>query len=191
MEKEDYLDVEIIKKRNEKLKEKYSTLETGIYINGEVKKFEWQEVLDSFFVMVPEDFLLMPDELADVKYPFIFRPPCILTNDDLTINLNFNEFPNNLEETTLKKVTEDVKNSLEREHGTFDFGKVKPFKNVEGYYFEFRQNVMDGELYHMLANIKLNNTIYQLTFNCISSNYSEWKSAILQIWGSADYNEED
>lgn len=187
---EEYLDVEIIKNRNEKLKEQYSTFETGIYINGKIKQFEQKEVLDSLFVMIPSEFLLMPDELVSVKYPFVFRPACILTNQDLTINLNFNEFPNHFQDTTMMQVTENVKQALIQESGTFKFSDIKSLNNVEGYYFQFHQNVMDGQLYHMLANIKLNNHIYQLTFNCLCSDYLDWKPAVLQIWESAEYREE-
>jgi len=187
---EEHLDVEIIQKRNERLKEQYSTLETGIYINGEIIEFGRKEIFDSFFIMTPVAFTLMPDELADVKYPYVFRPPCILTNNDLTINLNFNDLPYNLRETTVMQITENVKQTLENEQGAFDFGEVKSLNNIEGYYFDFYQNVMDGELYHMLANIKLGGNIYQLTFNCLFSDYLDWKPVVLQIWESAEYGEE-
>jgi len=191
MKKEEYLNIEILQNRSKKLKKHYSTLGAGFYFDGTVVEFERREVLNSFFMMIPKEFTFMPDELTDVKYPFVFRPPCILTNDNLTINLSFNELPNNLQETTFMQTTENVKKILENEQGIFDFGEVKSLNNIECYYFDFRQNAMDGELYHMLANIKLNNNIYQLTFNCTTSSYLEWKSAVLQMWESAEYGEED
>ena len=191
MEQEEYLDVEIIQKRTELLKEQHGELETGIYINGEVIEFARKEVLDSLFVMIPVKFALMLDELADVKYPFIFRPGCILTNEDLTINLNFNEYPNNLGETTMMQATENVKEILENKQEAFDFGEVTPLNNIDGYYFDFRQNVEDGELYHMLANVKINNHFYQLTFNCLLSEHVDWKPAVVQIWESAEYRKEE
>jgi len=187
---EEYLDVEIIQKRNEKLKDQHTTLETGIYINGEITEFERKEIFDSFFIMTPIAFTLIPDELADVKYPFVFRPPYILTNNDLTINFNFSKFTNNLQKTTIMETTEEVKKVLENEQDVSNFGEVKSLVNIEGYYFDFRQNVMDGELYHMLANIKLGDNIYQLTFNCLFSIYLDWKPAVLQMWESAEYDKE-
>ena len=191
MEEEVYLDEEILQKRREKLKEQYCTLETGIYIEGQIKEFERKEVLDSLFVLIPTTFTLMPDELAEVKYPFVFRPACILTNETLTVNLNFNEFPNALGETTLLQATENMKEILENEQSVFDFGEVIALKGIEGYYFDFRQNVMDGELYHMIANINLEDHLYQCTFNCLFSNQLDWKSAVVQMWESAKYHKED
>ena len=189
MKKEEYLDVKIINQRNEQLKKQHKSIETGCYINGTIVEFEEKEALDSIFLMMPSEFTLMPDELVKIKYPFDFRPLCVLTNDELTVNFNFNEFRTDYEEKTMKQLTEMVKETLEIESDTFDFGEIKELSKIDGYYFDFRQNVIDGKLYHMVANFKLNQQVYQFTFNCLLSAYSDWKQAVLQVWSSTKYKE--
>jgi len=80
MKKKEYLDVKIISQCNEQLKKQHQSIETGCYINGTIVEFEEKEVLDSIFMMMPTEFTLMPDELVKIKYPFDFRPLCVLTN---------------------------------------------------------------------------------------------------------------
>ena len=187
MEKAEYLDVEILRERTEKLKKQYSTIETGIYINGEIMGFERIKVLDSLSAMTPkEEFALMSEDLARIKYPHTFRPACIFSNQDLTICLTFNKLPTRPYELTLKQATENMKETLENEKGVFNLGEVESLNNIEGHYFEFNQKVIDGELHHMMANIKLNENIYQLTFNCLSSQ-TEWKRAVIPIWESVEH----
>ncbi|MCL1989724.1 MAG: hypothetical protein FWG67_02425 [Defluviitaleaceae bacterium] len=189
MQKQAFKDVEIIQKRRENLKAQYSTLETGIYIEGQIQAFERWKVLDSLVVVIPEGFKVMSEAFAKIKYPLVFKTSCILTHHNLETNLTFNEFPN-APGTTLMQGIQLVKETLENEQGTFDFSEVKPFKNVRGYYFECRQQVMDGALYHMLAHLKQDDRIYQLTFNCLFSNHMDWKSAVVQMWESVEYRKE-
>ena len=90
-------DLEILKKREERKKEKYQTLEDGIYMNGKILQFERKSILNTFTLYLPDIIKQMPKEYARIKYPSEFRPQQILTTCDLSVNLGFTVFPKQIQ----------------------------------------------------------------------------------------------
>ena len=186
MDNQEFPDENILKKREEKLKKEYATLEDGIYLQGNIMTFKREEILDLFLLMIPTNFEIMPEEYANVKYPSTFRPQHLLTSEDLTVNMGFSVFPNNLQ-ADMKQTLQRVKQTLENEQDAFSFSESTPIKDIEGYYFEFRQQAIDGDLYHMMALVKKNQNLYQLSFNCLFSDQLDWQNIALQMWESIDF----
>ena len=61
-----YTEEEILKKREERKREKYSTLETGIYMDGRIMQFQRQELFGEITVMLPDSMQVMPEEYARI-----------------------------------------------------------------------------------------------------------------------------
>lgn len=190
MEETKHLDVEILEKRKEKLKKKHDTLETPIEMESGLVEFERCLIEDlELSIMLPIEFDLMPADVEVMKYPSSFRPLCIYTSPDYLINLNFTHSPTEAVDSALIDTTHTLKEIMERSMETSDFGKIKSFKKIKGYYFDFNQQAMDGQLYHLWATTQINNQVYQLTFNCPFSKHESWESIVLQMWESIEPEE--
>ena len=92
-EKEEFFDEKILEYRRRARKEKFSSLETGMYIKDELVTFSEIPLFnDQFTIMLPDSFVDMPSEIAKIKYPSEQRPQIIKTSMDTTINFAFNLF---------------------------------------------------------------------------------------------------
>ena len=72
-----YVDELILWRREEKRKEQYSTLEEGVYMNGETLTFGRKDILGVMEIMLPDEWKQMPEKFAKIKYPSEFRPGII------------------------------------------------------------------------------------------------------------------
>ena len=89
-ENEEFFDEKILEYRRRARKEKYSTLETGMYIKDELVKFERQKLFhDKLSIMLPTTFVDLPSNLAKIKYSSEQRPQIIKTSLDTTVNWGF------------------------------------------------------------------------------------------------------
>ena len=65
---EEFFDEKILEYRRHARNEKYSTLETGMYIKNELVRFERKEMFQGKLgVMLPESFVTLPAKLARIK----------------------------------------------------------------------------------------------------------------------------
>lgn len=186
-----YKDEEIIKKRVDKKKQKYNSLEQGIYRKGKLVHFESYQVLHSFSIMLPEDWKQMPEEFARIKYPTEFRPQCILTSKELSVNMGFSMFPHELQINETKKMTERVMETIARENPGFQFFKFARIEKIKGYWFSFRSHSMDSDLFNQMLIAPVNGTIMMANFNCLYQEYTEWEQAVLLIWESIEELKEE
>ena len=109
-----YLDEIIIQQRRDLERQKHSTLDTGIYAGEELVFFE-ERVLseDGTKMLLPSDFIEMPEEILKVKYPMEKRPQIIWSNEDSTIDFTFSLLEPEPERDQLQQVRDDFCNTLQ------------------------------------------------------------------------------
>lgn len=179
-----YTDEEILEKREEKKKEKYCSLETGIYLDGRIMKFERKELFDTFSVMLPDCMIRMPERYARVKYPSEFRPQLIMTTDDLNANLGFTLFPESQAECEPVEIAERTKAAIHRANPDSKMYPCRKLKKTEGCWFSFRSHAMDSDLYNMTLIMKIEKSLLLGSFNCLYQEYRKWENTTLMIWDS-------
>lgn len=180
-------------KRKQLVKAQYHELSNGVYLDGEIKIFERQDVLGVITIMMPTDFFEMPTAYAQIKYPSSFRPDFILTHPSMSMTLCFNLFLSNLVETSSEEFATQMKEILLTEAVGLNFSEIQQIEvdKEHGYWFEFRSHGMDEDIYNMMLVIKIKNHILQVIFNCPLSEQLNWKPVVLQIWESIEEKEED
>jgi len=90
-EKDEFFDEKILEYRRKARKEKYNSLETGMYIKDELVHFERNELFQKKMnIMLPVTFVNMPPNLARIKYASEQRPQIIKTSLDTSVNIGFN-----------------------------------------------------------------------------------------------------
>lgn len=187
-----YLDEEILRKREEIKKEKYKTLEKGIYLDGKVIKFQRKNLLDTLSVFVPEIMKQMPEDYARVKYPSEFRPQIIISTLDLSVNMGFTVFPNEIQYNDLMKLSQHMRAAVHRSNPDYQMFSCEALQEIQGYWFDFRSHAMDSDLYNMILAVSVGKKLIQGSFNCYYRDYQKWKKIILLIWESIrELNEEE
>lgn len=101
---EEFLDVKILEYRRQARKEKYCTLETGMYIKNELVEFERKEMFQNrLSLMFPVSFVTLPAKLAKIKYSAQQRPQIIKTSRDTTVNLGMSMTDIAINEENIRK----------------------------------------------------------------------------------------
>ena len=179
---EAYLDEEIIKKREEQKRKKYSSLENGYYVAGKILQFGEKEILGGFRIYLPDNMGTMPEEIARIKYPSEFRPPMILTTVDLSVNIGFNLFERQMEAGETEDMAKRMEAAIEREHPDYRFYGCKEMEKVAGHRFSFRSHGMDSDLYNMMLAVSLEKNLILANFNCPYKDYKHWEKAVVLMW---------
>ena len=179
-----YMDEAILKRREEKKKEKYSTLEDGIYLDGEIITFSREDLFGEISVLLPNVMKQMPEEYARVKYPSEFRPQMILTTLDLSVNLGFTVFPKELSCKDVAALAERMMAAVHRANPDYRLYPPEELKETEGCFFSFRSHAMDSDLYNMMLTAAVGGKLVQGSFNCYYEEHKKWKEMVRMIWES-------
>ena len=71
----EYYDEQILEARWEEERRKHTTLETGIYVEDDLITFSQITLPDTKIrLYLPEQFVVMPDQVREVKYPSLNAP---------------------------------------------------------------------------------------------------------------------
>lgn len=181
-----YIDEEILKKREEQKKLKYTTLEKGIYLDGKLIKFERRNLLSEISVLVPETMIPMPEEYARIKYPSEFRPQVILTTMDLSVNLGFTVFPEQIVVRDIKKMAEQMQAAIHRSNPDYRINPCEDLAETQGCFFSFRSHAMDSDLYNMTLIMPRKKKLVQGSFNCPYRDSQKWNKTVLMMWESIE-----
>ncbi len=169
--------------RIEKLN-RFTSIETGIYVEGELVQF--QEVLlfdDQIGVMLPVEFEDMEPGEARKKYFSEQRPRIIKTNKEGTVDFSFNMIDYKVASEDLEAVINDFHHVLKRfqpmsvclEIGS-DLQAPAPFA-----WMEFISSALDENLYNVLTIYLVGDKLLMLMFNCPFQRRMDWLNCLTQI----------
>ena len=136
-----FLEEEIIKKREELSRERVIDSENGIYLGGEVVRFERREIVEGNSILLPSSFGILPEERAMVKYPSSYRPEKIYSTFDETVNLGFTIFPSDPQVINVLQTTNQVKEALEESKDAFNTYVLSAHGDTKGnkrqYFYDY------------------------------------------------------
>lgn len=176
-----YIDEIIIRKREEQKEKQHTLLDDGVYIKGVIVEFERRTLLDKCSVMLPAMWKRIPDEYAKIKYPSEFRPQEILTSPDLSINIGFTIFTQEMQGTALD-IAEKMQRVIHRAYPDYQIYPGGELQTNEGAWFAFRSHALDSDLYNMMLMAKIKDLSVQGVFNCPYQDWPGWKKIMLQVW---------
>ena len=179
-----YVDELILWRREEKRKEQYSTLEEGVYMNGETLTFGRKDILGVMEIMLPDEWKQMPEKFAKIKYPSEFRPGIILTSTDLEVNMGFTVFPQKIPDGTAGKIVEHMQAVIHRSNPDYPMLGRGKLEKTGGSWFAFRSHALDSDLYNMMMVMSLDGKMLQGIFNCPYKDYRQWEKVAIKMWES-------
>lgn len=178
----DYLDEEILKFRNSMKKDKYSSLETGMYIKSELVHFSENRIFDGrMSVMLPESFVDMPEKYAKQKYPSEQRPQVIKTSLDTTVNFTFSLLDSAFEKAFIPEVLNQFKNILQKVNPAFIFYEQGVDVERKLGWFDFKSYGIDEQIYNIMYVTPVDGKLMHGIFNCQYRDIMEWKEAAKQV----------
>lgn len=181
-EKEDFFDEKILEYRRRARKEKYSTLETGIYIKDELVQFERKTLFKGkMSIMMPVSFVDLPSNLAKIKYISEQRPQIIKTSLDTTVNLGFSMpdlevYPEHIEE-----LCKQTKSALKQINPAIVFYEGQVESDLPLGWFEFKSYGIDSNVYNLMFMTIVDKKLLHGIFNCNYNDAIEWRDAARQM----------
>lgn len=182
----EYVDEKILEILNEKEKENAprDIYKDQIRIDNRYYEFEETYFLEEKLSMyIPKDFIDMPEEAKNMKYPSVHRPKIIKTDDSGSVNININPIDNELKEEWVQELTTGMKGIIQRSSPSSVFYS-EGMENVEGKnigYFEFKSPALDESIYNLMFFFELEGKTIMGTFCCKFKDYEEWRDIAFQI----------
>jgi len=147
-----------------------------IVIRDENIPFSEREIIEGrLYMAIPSDYMLMPPELARVKYPSENRPDIIFSDEEGSISINFSLTGDKLQNEDI----EDAKDYLQDV-----VLKMKPSSKILSSeiieeetrigYFDFISPAIDGDIYNLMFIFSLDGQFILGTFNCMDMDKAQW-----------------
>ncbi len=186
-----HYDKQILEARQEEERRRYMTLETGIYVDDELITFAQTTLPDTRIQLyLPEQFVTMPDQVRDMKYPSRNAPDFIVTSLDSTVNFGFNVLPVRLEEGDTKVMSIQFQEALQNVNPSIRISEcvdnMVTDKGSEMSWFGFKGYVLDGQNYNRMYIIRLAKTVLHGIFNCPPRVRDQWEDIVDQCFRSVE-----
>ncbi len=182
-ENEEFFDEKILEYRRRARKEKYSTLETGMYIKNELMEFEYMEIFhNKMSIMLPTSFITLPSNLAKIKYMSEQRPQVIKTSLDTTVNFGFSMLDVTITFENIAELQKNAREVLKRLNPSLVFYESGIENNgISLGWFEFKSYGLDGNVYNLMFITIVDGKMVHGVFNCIYNDAVEWRDAARQM----------
>lgn len=180
----DFFDEKILELRENARKEKFSSLETGMYIKNEKVEFERVFLFeDKMSIILPTILVDMPSNLSHLKYPSELRPQIIKTTLDTTVNFTFSRYDLDIEDIQIKEAAKQSQKMLKQLNPAYIFYELeeKKLTTTTISWFDFKSYAMDGQMYNIMYVTCIEGKLVHGNFNCLYKDMIEWKEAANQI----------
>ena len=180
--KEDFFDEKILEYRKRARKEKYCSLETGMYIKDELVQFERRTLFqDKMSIIMPISFVDLPSNLAKIKYISEQRPQIIKTSLDTTVNLGFTMPDLEIYPEQIEPLCKQTKSVLKQVNPAIVFYEGQVESELPLGWFEFKSYGIDSNVYNLMFISIVDKKLLHGIFNCPLSEVDLWKPVILQV----------
>lgn len=174
----EYFDEELLEAKRELERQKHTTLKTGIYAGEELITFAKEKLPESdVSVYLPEQFVVMPDKVKKVKYPYKYAPKIIITSLDSTVNFAFNFLPVQPEDGEMKNMANQFQTALKNMNPSIRTKNQVDTKTSQGNemsYFDYAGYHLDGQSYNRVYLIRLKKAVLHCAFSCSLKHKSNW-----------------
>ena len=180
----EYYDEKIVAARHIKRRDEYGDIESGLYIKDELIKFERKLICrGKLEVMLPENFVPMLPEIAEIKYMSGERPEEIYMSIDTSVNFTFNYVQDLEPESDMRLAVGFIKHIIKNYHSDYVFynESEEVEKDVIINWFDFKSFGIDDPAYNIMYLANIENKLLQGTFSCLYSEKDEWKRVALEV----------
>ncbi len=187
----EYFDEDILEAKLELEKQRHTTLDTGIYAGDELITFVQITLPNSKIRMsLPEQFIVMPDIVKDVKYPSKDAPNYIITSLSSMVNFGFNILPVFLETEDIKEMSSQFQKALHNVNPSIRIknheNDLVTYRGNEMCWFDFKGYAIDGQNYNRMYLVRMQNNVLHGVFNCPMQYKEQWEDIVEQCFLSIE-----
>lgn len=187
----EYFDEDILEAKLELEKQRHTTLDTGIYAGDELITFVQITLPNSQIRMfLPEQFIVMPDIVKDVKYPSKDAPNYIITSLSSMVNFGFNILPVFLETEDIKEMSSQFQKALHNVNPSIRIknheNDLVTYRGNEMCWFDFKGYAIDGQNYNRMYLVRMQNNVLHGVFNCPMQYKEQWEDIVEQCFLSIE-----
>lgn len=179
----EYIDEEILEARRELELMKHNTLETGIYVEDELITFTRITLPDTkISIFLPEQFIVMPDMVKDMKYPSKNAPDLVVTSLDSKVNFGFNILPLLMEAGDTEELSRQFQNAIHNVNPSIRIKNQTSGETMEQgnemSWFDFKGYTLDELNYNRMYLIRMRKTVLHGVFNCPMRVKEQWETIV-------------
>ena len=148
---------------------------------------------DKVKIRIPKSFMLMPAEMASLKYPSERRPNPIFTDESTSINLAFNYTMTPLNDVEMEEFKEsmvEVFKQMQPGASWLDEG-IKDVNDKPMGFIEFISPALDGSIYNLMIFLSLEDQALICSFNCLEEDREEWRPIAHAMMESLQINSDE
>ena len=154
-------------------------------INGKEVNFKTYRVDQSFFLNVPDTFVMLDEETLKTKYNYNNRPELVFMSSDDLKHIFIS--------TTNESMTDD---SLEEYLSNRIAGLVNMTVLDSGVYQKYKKTfaslvASDANTYYNLRFFTLEDKLVTIEFNIPINEYQEWEDVVNEVMDSVCFSEDD
>lgn len=148
--------------------------EGRVYVRKEI-------VQGDFTMIIPEEFRIMPEAIAKIKYLAQNKPQVILTNDTATVDYKFTYIYEIVGEDVLEELIKQTKINLRRIYTGIQYfeEQIVVVNGTRLGWFEYTSPAIDGILYNISFFTWIKGKLLQGTFSCIEKDACEWRAEFI------------
>lgn len=179
----EYFDGEILEARRELELMKHNTLETGIYVEDELVTFTRITLPDTkISIFLPEQFIVMPDMVKDMKYPSKNAPDLVVTSLDSKVNFGFNILPVLMEAGDTEELSRQFQNAIHNVNPSIRIKNQTSGETMEQgnemSWFDFKGYTLDELNYNRMYLVRMRKTVLHGVFNCPMRVKEQWETIV-------------
>ena len=186
----DYLDEELLEAKRELERQRHTTLETGIYAGEELITFRRITLPDlCVHLQIPEQFIVMPEEIKRVKYPSVNAPKFIITSLDSTVNICVNLLPVVLEEGQINTMSLQFQTALKNFNPSIVIKRQSEGRTEQGNeleWFDYKGYQLDGQSYNRVYLIKMRKYVMHGMFSCMQKAENDWENIVEKFFEAVE-----
>lgn len=142
-------------------------------------------------ILMPKSFVIMPEDMAKLKYPLETRPSLIYTNEDGTVNMAFTHSSSKIKENQISAFQDSLMNSMKEgqpDAKWLDSG-IEEINGKSVGYFQLITPAIDTEVYNSFWFTELDGRILMCNFNSTVELMNEWEPVGQEIRNSLRIND--
>lgn len=174
-----YFYEEVVAAREAKMRNTYSNIYYGMFIERRIVEFEPVEIIkEKFRMMIPCDFVTMPPKMVKIRFPYGNPSLIVKTSLDLSINICF--FMMNYQTNNLAHYAQEMMSMLSQINPA---NKMETFSNVgvRLAWFDFKSVALDRPLYNIQFLTHIGKELLLGSFSCPYKVKGDWKNAAEQM----------
>lgn len=183
----DNSDLEVAKMLNEHKTKAYGSLEEGVYIKEKLYEFERVSLFeDKFSIMLPKDFVDMPENIKKMKYLAEQRPQIIKTIPTGGIDIGFSLLDAEIMNEQVLQHVVYARNAMKKINPSITVFHTDKMEDEEKTiaWMDFMNTGLDGGMYNIMYLIPIGGKTVHGIFNCSIYEREIWNPIQLEIMKS-------